>query len=154
MKADILKALKELGFKLDKVDNDAYVFMYEGYTLLVVNTADDESFLQISMINVVTVEDENPEVIFGLMDQINSKVPYVKSFIRDESVWISYERELLGNEDHEELMREMIRRLDYSARFLYRTYLQLTRELSEPLATDEKDGDDTPVSEMSTDKKE
>lgn len=110
MKEKILEAFENLGFNLEYNDTLGYSFFYEGINLLYMYNKDDETFLNISVPGIYDVEDDK-ETYDVLKEKINSTLKYVKAYTLCNSLWIFYERDLLGNEDLEEVIRRMVLQL-------------------------------------------
>lgn len=110
MKEKILEAFENLGFNLEYNDTLGYSFFYEGINLLYMYNEDDETFLNISIPGIYDLED-GKETYDVLKEKINSTLKYVKAYTLCNSLWIFYERDLLGNEDLEEVIRRMVLQL-------------------------------------------
>lgn len=110
MKEKILEAFENLGFNLEYNDTLGYSFYYEGINLLYMYNEDDETFLNISVPGIYDLED-GKETYDVLKEKINSTLKYVKAYTLCNSLWIFYERDLLGNEDLEEVIRRMVLQL-------------------------------------------
>lgn len=110
MKEKILEAFENLGFNLEYNDTLGYSFFYEGINLLYMYNEDDETFLNISVPGIYDLED-GKETYDVLKEKINSTLKYVKAYTLCNSLWIFYERDLLGNEDLEEVIRRMVLQL-------------------------------------------
>lgn len=110
MKEKILEAFENLGFNLEYNDTLGYSFFYEGINLLYMYNEDDETFLNISVPGIYDLED-GKETYDVLKEKINSTLKYVKAYALCNSLWIFYERDLLGNEDLEEVIRRMVLQL-------------------------------------------
>ena len=110
MKEKILEAFENLGFNLEYNDTLGYSFFYEGINLLYMYNEDDETFLNISVPGIYDLED-GKEAYDVLKEKINSTLKYVKAYTLCNSLWIFYERDLLGNEDLEEVIRCMVLQL-------------------------------------------
>lgn len=110
MKEKILEAFENLGFNLEYNDTLGYSFYYEGINLLYMYNEDDEAFLNISVPGIYDLED-GKETYDVLKEKINSTLKCVKAYTLCNSLWIFYERDLLGNEDLEEVIRRMVLQL-------------------------------------------
>lgn len=108
MKEKILAAFENLGFNLEDTESLGYHFYYEGINFLYIYNEDDEDFLNISVPSIYDFEKDNKEKYEELKEKINSTLKYVKAYTLGDSLWIFYERDLLGNEDLEEVIRYMI----------------------------------------------
>ena len=108
MKEKILAAFENLGFNLEDNESLGYHFYYEGINFLYMYNEDDEDFLNISVPSIYDFEKDNKEKYEELKEKINSTLKYVKAYTLGDSLWIFYERDLLGNEDLEEVIRHMI----------------------------------------------
>lgn len=96
MKEKILEAFKALGFEMEDMEGLGYGFQYEGRHYLYMYNEDDEDFLNISIPAVMDLDDENNVGFYQVMDKINGTLKYVKANKLNDSMWLFYERELLG----------------------------------------------------------
>ena len=108
MNEKILAAFENLGFNLEDIESLGFSFNYEGINYLYMYNEDDEDFLNISVPGIYDLEEDNKENYDALKEKINSTLKYVKAYTLGDSLWIFYERDLLGNEDLEEVIRHMI----------------------------------------------
>ena len=108
MKEKILAAFENLGFNLEDNESLGYHFYYEGINFLYMYNEDDEDFLNISVPGIYDLEEDNKEGYNALKEKINSSLKYVKAYTLGKGLWLFYERDLLGNEDLEEVIRHMI----------------------------------------------
>ena len=108
MKEKILEAFDNLGFNLEDNESLGYHFFYEGINFLYMYNEDDEEFLNIAVPGIYDLEDDNKENYEALKEKINSTLKYVKAYTLGKWLWLFYERDLLGNEDLEEVIRHMI----------------------------------------------
>lgn len=116
MNEKIKDAFAALGFQLDEVDETNYHFTYEGLHYLWITSADEE-FLNIVVPNAGDKAAMDELAFYQLMDHINSTLKYVKANAFDDEMWLFYERELIGEEDFEDLLRHMIVHLEHAFRF-------------------------------------
>lgn len=107
MKEKILAAFENLGFNLEDNESLGYSFNYEGINYLYMHNEDDEDFLNISVPCIYDLEEDNKKYE-ELKEKINSTLKYVKAYTLGKGLWLFYERDLLGNEDLEEVIRHMI----------------------------------------------
>lgn len=108
MKEKILAAFENLGFNLEDNESLGFSFNYEGINYLYMYNEDDEDFLNISVPGIYDLEEDNKENYDALKEKINSTLKYVKAYTLGKGLWLFYERNLLGNEDLEEVIRHMI----------------------------------------------
>jgi len=108
MKEKILAAFENLGFNLEDNESLGFHFFYEGINFLYMYNEDDENFLNISVPGIYDLEENNKETYNALKEKINSTLKYIKAYTLGGSLWLFYERDLLGNEDLEEVIRHMI----------------------------------------------
>ena len=108
MKEKILAAFENLGFNLEDNESLGFSFNYEGINYLYMYNEDDEDFLNISVPGIYDLEEDNKEGYNALKEKINSSLKYVKAYTLGKGLWLFYERDLLGNEDLEEVIRHMI----------------------------------------------
>lgn len=121
MKEKILEAFKNLGFVLEEIEDFGFDFQYEGQHYLYMNNNGDDNYLCITH-PVILEDDEGSDLeIYQVMDKINRTLKYVKANILRESIWLSYERELFGDEDLKPILYSMIHRMDAGLSFLYKT---------------------------------
>ena len=133
MKEKILAAFENLGFNLEDNESLGYHFYYEGINFLYMYNEDDEDFLNISVPGIYDLEEGNKENYDALKEKINSTLKYVKAYTLDKGLWLFYERDLLGNEDLEEVIRHMILHLAAA--------LMFARESIEKIDNGESDED-------------
>ena len=108
MKEKILAVFENLGFNLEDIESLGFSFNYEGINYLYMYNEDDEDFLNISVPGIYDLEEDNKENYDALKEKINSTLKYVKAYTLGKGLWLFYERDLLGNEDLEEVIRHMI----------------------------------------------
>lgn len=116
IKEKILDTLIELGFDMEDMDF-GYTFKYEGINMLWTTPKDDEDFLSISVPCIDEITDDNSALIHSLIEDLNSTLKYVKTYVIDEHVWIFYERELIGEEDLRLCISHMIMHLEAALRY-------------------------------------
>lgn len=113
--------LKNLGFIIG-VDNDKIYFSFEGINMLIIIT-EDQSYLGILVPNIIDMSDENELLSLRIVESLNNRVKYVKAYIPyDNSIWLSYERELMEEEIEEELVGSMISNLEYACHEIWNYY--------------------------------
>ena len=108
MKEKILAVFANLGFNLEDIESLGFSFNYEGINYLYMYNEDDEDFLNISVPGIYDLEEDNKEGYNALKEKINSSLKYVKAYTLGNGLWLFYERDLLGNEDLEDVIRHMI----------------------------------------------
>ena len=108
MNEKILAAFENLGFNLEDIESLGFSFNYEGINYLYMYNEDDEDFLNISVPGIYDLEEDYKENYDALKEKINSTLKYVKAYTLGKGLWLFYERDLLGNEDLEEVIRHMI----------------------------------------------
>ncbi|MBQ0058006.1 MAG: hypothetical protein KBT20_10165 [Bacteroidales bacterium] len=117
MKEKILNAFKNLGFEMENMEGLGYGFNYEGLHYLWVNN-DDEEFLSIAIPAVFDKSDVDELDFYKIIEKLNSTLKYVKVNELSNSMWIFYEREMVGEEDFDKLLPKMILHLEHAVRFL------------------------------------
>lgn len=120
MKEKILNAMKSLGFLIKEDKEFCYCFRYEGKPFQLQFNEEDEEFLAILLKTTVSVDDENDVGFYQFMNKINGVMKFVKAKMDNGSMWLSYERELLGDEDLMQMLANMIFHLNDGFDFLYR----------------------------------
>lgn len=108
MKEKVLETLHELGFKTEEMEALGYCFSYEGYKYLYMPVENDDSFVSISLPNIAEIDEDNQMLYGKLTDRINSTVKYVKAYTYDNGIWLSYEREIIGEEVLADVIPNMI----------------------------------------------
>ncbi len=125
MKEKILEAFISLGFKLEE-EGAGYSFTYEGLNMLLLyNEEEDESFFTISLPGILEAHDENFMHVFALTEKINSTLKYIKAYLLQNSIWLFYERELIGEEDMPLIISRMIYRLEAAMYFARKTQAEI-----------------------------
>lgn len=136
MKKKVLNALKNLGFETEELGQFGYGFDYEGVHFVWIGS-DDEELLTLAIPGVLDKEDNSELKFYQLMDQLNSLLKYIKVNEYGDSMWLFYEREIIGEEDLEQVLPHIIVHLEQALRHL--------REAGEePLSEDEHDEDEEP----------
>ena len=137
MKEKILKTFSDLGFKLEEEEGVGYSFNYEGLTLLYMYNESDEEFLNIALPGIVEVEEGRMLQTCALQEKINSTLKYVKAYMLGNSVWLFYEREIIGEEDLMTVISRMILHLEAGLVFARKAMA----EIEETMANDSSDDD-------------
>ena len=125
MKEKVMEVFAELGFKLEQMDDLGYEFSYEGTNFIFMPSADDEDFLNICVPGIYDLEEESPLTFIELMNKINSTLKYIKAYELSKSIWLFYERELLGNEDLVKVISHMILHLEAGLMFSRKTLAEI-----------------------------
>lgn len=151
MKEKILEALKALGFQLEEIDDIGYDFVYEGKHYLYMYSEDDEDFLNLAIPAVQDI-DKDDITPYKVMDTINSSQKYIKAYDFFDSMWLFYERELIGDEDLKRVLAKMILRLEYGYVFLHKLLSESGEEEESP--SESADNDTNNDTENGTDNDE
>lgn len=141
MKEKVVEALRELGFILDEVEGIGYHFKFETVNMFYLNS-DDEQFVSIIVPGILDVEEHDMELIYKTMDKVNSTLKYVKAYLWSESITLTYEREMFGEEKLEEMLGGMIVQLESALRFTRNVVEHLQNEMDNTDAGDEVDDDE------------
>lgn len=137
MNEKILNALNSLGFETEKLGQFGYGFDYEGVHYVWIDSDDDE-LLTIAIPGVLDKEDNSELKFYQLMDKLNSVLKYIKVNEYGDSMWLFYEREIIGDEDLEQILPRMIVHLEQALRHM--------REVGEePTSEEELDEDEEQV---------
>ncbi len=137
MKEKILEAFGNLGFKLEDAGNGGYSFTYEGLNLLLLYNENDEDFLNIALPGIIEADDGKVLQICALMEKINSTLKYVKAYLFGDSVWMFYERELLGGEDLPQVISRMILHLEAGLQFARKTITEIENTMTKEFSGEE-----------------
>lgn len=117
MKEKVLEALSELGFAVEDYGSDCiYSFKFEGINFLYVHNNEDEDFLSLAIPGIYDIEEEENLLAYQAMDAINAKLKYVKANKYENSIWLFYEREIMGEEDVKFALGRMIAHLENAYR--------------------------------------
>lgn len=122
MKEQVLQTLRDLGFDTEEVGELGHRFSYEGVNFLFMNPEDDESFLSLSVPRIRDLSEVNDPNFFRFANYLNTQLKYTKAYWVEDSLWLFYERELLGEENMEELLTRMIHRLNYAFQYAYQAF--------------------------------
>lgn len=117
MKEKVLNALKNLGFETEGLGQFGYGFDYEGIHFVWIDS-DDEELLTIAIPGVLDKEDNSDLKFYQLMDKLNSVLKYIKVNEYGDSMWLFYERQIIGEEDLEQVLPHMIVHLEQALRHL------------------------------------
>lgn len=114
MKHKVVETLTDLGFRLRKFKDDAYIFNYEGVNLVYKEYADDVNFLQIGM----PLEKRSDKMdIHAVMNELNIRLKYVKACVYGDNMWVIYERELKPTDDLTMLIKDIVHCMIKSMQF-------------------------------------
>lgn len=111
MKENIRKTLETLGFELEEMNDFGCKFQYEGANYLWIYCNNDDEFLTIALPGVLDLKKVDELFFYKMMDNLNSTLKYIKVNMLYGSMWFFYERELMGDEDLERLIPQMIAHL-------------------------------------------
>ena len=143
MKEKILETLVDMGFKLEELSEWGYSFKYEGDQFFYL-TDTDENFLCISIPGFYELKDGDVATFCFLSEKINSTLKYVKAYSMADSMWLMYERELIGDDDLEKIILRMILHLSRGLDFARKTIAEIETHQS-----DSSDNDNTESNEDS-----
>lgn len=148
MKEKIVEALRDLGFILEEVSGIGYHFKFEAVNMFYLNS-EDEKFVSIIVPGIFETENSDMEVVYKTMEKVNSTLKYVKAYLWNDSITLTYEREMFGEENLEEMLGSMIVQLESALRFSRNVIETLQNEMNDADADDE--ADDADVEEMDAD---
>lgn len=117
MKEKVLNALKKLGFETEELSQFGYSFDYEGIHFVWI-ASDDEDLLTLAVPGVLDMEDYSELKFYQLMDKLNSVFKYIKVNEYGDSMWLFYEREIIEEEDLEQVLPHMVVHLEQALRNL------------------------------------
>lgn len=117
MNEKILNALHNLGFETEGLGQFGYGFDYEGIHLVWIDS-DDEELLTLAVPGIMDKEENNELKFYLLMDKLNSVLKYIKVNEYGDSMWLFYERQIIGEEDLEQVLPHMIVHLEQALRHL------------------------------------
>ena len=120
-KKSIIKQMARLGFiGTGDEDESIFAFKFEDTNILYLPDEKDENFLCFAEPQIYEVTEDNRPFVLELMNEINQILKYAKTFIREESVWISYEIRLFGNEDIKEVLEHCLHMLQAAHRAFFK----------------------------------
>ena len=117
MKTKTLEAFYELGFTLSPIEDMGFEFEYDGIQYLYLPNEKDDEFLNIAIPGFYKHDESNPIVSYGLMNQINSTIKYVKAYQLEDRLWLFYEREMIDEPDLKKTISQMILHLEAALAF-------------------------------------
>ena len=119
MKEKVLKALKELGFKLEEVEDFGYLFQYEGTHYLYAPNIMGEEFLNICIPGVCDLHEAKETFdLCHLANKLSYELNYVKAYVKEERLWIAYECNIDGCEKSlKDIVGNMISYLDFGINY-------------------------------------
>ena len=119
MKEKVLKALKELGFKLEEVEDFGYIFQYEGTHYLYAPNIMGEEFLNICIPGVCDLHEAKETFdLCHLASKLSYELNYVKAYVKEERLWIAYECNIEGCEKSlKDIVGNMISYLDFGINY-------------------------------------
>ena len=120
-KKNIIKQMARLGFKgaWDE-EKSIFAFKFEDINILYLPDEKDVNFLYFAEPKVYEVTEDNRPFVLELMNEVNQILKYAKTFIHEESVWISYEIRLFGNEDIKEVLEHCLHMLEAAHRAFFK----------------------------------
>lgn len=148
MKEKIVEALRDLGFILEEVSGIGYHFKFEAVNMFYLNS-EDEKFVSIIVPGIFETENSDMDVVYKTMEKVNSTLKYVKAYLWNDSITLTYEREMFGEENLEEMLGSMIVQLESALRFSRNVIETLQNEMNDADADDE--ADDADVEEIDAD---
>lgn len=152
MKEKILEAFSDLGFKLEELDGMGYCFHYEGLNLLYSHNDDDAEFLNISLPGIIDMEGKSMTQVCTLVEKINCTQKYIKAYMLGDSVWLFYERCLIGEENLPEVISHMVLYLASGVMFARKTIEEIMQEeTTNPYDGTEEHVEDTPTEDAMDD---
>lgn len=107
----VLDILKDLGFKVVILEDLGYEFTYEGIKYVFLTYEHDADLITISIPSVYNMEDGRLMECFELFYKINNTISCVKANFYKNSIWLSYEYQILGDEDLKPVVANMISQL-------------------------------------------
>lgn len=157
MKEKILKAFKDLGFKLEEDEDLIYRFNYEELNMLYMFNESDELYLNIALPGIFEIEGDKLMQACILLEKINSTLKYVKAYIVGNSIWLFYERELIEQSDgqlldNEEYLMTVISHMIFHLESGFVFAHKAMEELEEAIAKDSSDENSDDASEENVDK--
>ncbi|MBQ9546147.1 MAG: hypothetical protein IJU90_02555 [Bacteroidales bacterium] len=114
-KNDILKALDELGFKVESLNERFYHFEFEGLNYLYSYDEDDDDFLHISIPSIFEVTDDNIDMVLPVISQANNIIKYAKIIYSQDMVFATFEYPLFDWVNLEDVIEFAVRVLQSAA---------------------------------------
>lgn len=123
MEKKILETMLELGFNVEQVEKDLFLFQYEGLKFLYMQSMLKNEMLTFSIPCIYQVTPKNIWVVPLLTEKINRDASFVKAYMYEDYVSLFYEREVLENENLEEIISRMVVHL-YSTKTMADFYIE------------------------------
>lgn len=136
MKEKVLETLAALGFNAECIDNTGYGFNYEGKHFLFLPNENDDEFLSICLPGIYDYKEDKIGEHCAITEKLNSTLKYVKAYTIGDSIWLFYERELMGDDDLENIIPHMIVQLDAGLHFAFDAIKEIEASFSEDSDTD------------------
>ena len=137
MKEKILEAFDRLGIELRYIEAfEAYYFVELDTNFLLVYDESHEGVLKIEVPNVINCENYSTSQIYGVMERINSRYPFLKAFVSTfvsmDCVYLSYERKLMpSDKDLDVVILWMILNLEQGCHFAHSILDELVKASSD-----------------------
>lgn len=106
--SEIKKKLQELGFDLERVSKEFYMFSAKGTKMLYVLDSKAPECLRFAIPCVYAVTNENKQFLSDIINETNLEVKYAKMLVVNNQVWMIYEYYTLDNVDIEEVITHCI----------------------------------------------
>lgn len=148
MKDRVLKALDSLGFKIEKAKDNMYEFSYEGKQLAYCYEEEYKNLLCIIVPYLFIGKKRLGRYYYLLIDELNARLKYVKFTGVACHISVEYEREIIGDENIEQILTRMIYCLDDAVTEFNESVASLQRRLA---LEEESDDDDTFVDDDEAD---
>ena len=114
-KKDIIKALDNLGFTVEELNDNFIHFEYEEMNYLYTYDDRDEDFLHLSLPSIFEVTEDNVDMVMPVVNRTNNIVKYAKIIYTQDAVWATFEYPLFEWVNLEELLEFAIRALQSAA---------------------------------------
>lgn len=141
MKEKVIEQLRVLGFLPQPVDGGkAFSFSYEGASYMYLPNDQNEDLLLILAPNVLVEEAPAKVNLKELAATVNDDLCYVKASAHNDNIYLSYERELLNDDDGDnlsEIISKMINHIDHAID--YTNYLVYHSKQENPEDSGESD---------------
>lgn len=114
-KQEILNALDELGFSVEELNENFYVFEYDEVKYWYTYYEDDDEYLHLSIPGIFHISDDDADMVMPAINRANDIFKYAKITYSQELVWATFEYHLFEWVDVEELIEFAIKVLHSAA---------------------------------------
>lgn len=118
MDRNVIQRIEDICGEVQQIEHIGCLFKLDG-THCIYMENNDPYLMKITIPSLTTVTDENKTHITEIINQVNSEIKYVKSFVLDNGcVSIVYERRILNGEKPEQVVGHVINALQFASEYV------------------------------------